>query len=150
MTITFRAPGAPCRIISPFPSEPDYTETRSELPVLTIAGEYRQAFLQRLGLELGCSGCIRLDEMDALLFRLKTLIDPNIASSFGALDERQSAHVSHHGHTLTLDHGAPFIGAHLTEQRLRRYFLGLVDLLMQARHGLYTVSWNRPSSTLVA
>lgn len=85
VSVTFWCPEAPCERDIPYPDEPDYVESRSILPELTVSNSNAQAICELAGLvsDEYQSGELSVAELDGPMKRLRALMEDSVARAAG-------------------------------------------------------------------
>ena len=85
VSVTFWCPDAPCERYIPYPDEPDYVESRSILPELTVSNSNAQAICELAGLvsDEYQSGELSVAELDGPMKRLRALMEDSVARAAG-------------------------------------------------------------------
>lgn len=143
MSITFWAPEAPCVQTRPYCSEPDYVETRSELPELNVSNRNAERFFRLLGEPFDCCGRWSSSDHDRVIHRLLWLLNhpDQLESATLAPSREQVAAVSSQGQLTKIHRLATVVDCGLSSEQLLRYCTVLLDLLVQARTRGFYVSW---------
>jgi len=146
MSVTFFAPDAPTRKVTPYPeSDPDYEIDESELPKLNLSNSNAGVLLDLLDIPLApaYSGCIEVHEMDALIAKLLIIGNKDSARSRVLRDftSSQDTRVEQVNGLTTIGKGPKVIDCGLSDTQVQRYTQTLLSLLTQAKQQGYRVFW---------
>ncbi len=153
MTVTFWCPDAPCESYIPYPDEPDYVESRSTLPELTVSNSNAKAICDLVGLVSDeCqSGELSVAEFDGPVKRLRALIEDPVARAAGLEPQTFNNEVltgattfaaAYHEHaTSRRPLGCVVFSQGRSDDYLRDRAACLLAIFDAAKQGGYRVAW---------
>ena len=142
MSVTFFSPDAPEETVRPYPTEPDYEEVRSTLPVLNLSNRNARVFLELLG-ESELVGTWSEPDYDRIASRCVWLLNKADARASAHIpaSESRGTRVFHKDNLTQIGPGPLVIDAGLTDEQTQRYCETLLELIKQVRVEGYRISW---------